>query len=302
MGQAGGGWEDGFAPNVAPQPLSPPGWYPDPWGDPAWRWFDGWVWTGYLAPWAVPEASTGHLNPAFPLDQAVADDLSSGVRWGLGQAIWAYVIVFIGGVPLAILQLVGLSQTALILPGELSIGIGVWLVGRRVARERGGWSRAFGVSWPRRSDLRPAAAFIGLQLVARIVIAGVLTALLSGLRHHGASNIPATSGYSAVVVAELVLAVVVVAPVAEETQFRGVILRALMRRWGFQVSAVVCGIAFGLLHALEGNSGASDLTLGLVMTVFGYLQCVLVRRTGRLAPAMIVHGLTNGLAIALALA
>lgn len=30
-----------------PQPMPPPpGWYPDPWGQAAYRWFDGCQWTG----------------------------------------------------------------------------------------------------------------------------------------------------------------------------------------------------------------------------------------------------------------
>ncbi|MGO8877390.1 MAG: type II CAAX prenyl endopeptidase Rce1 family protein [Acidimicrobiales bacterium] len=29
---------------------SNPGWYPDPWGRSAWRWWDGWSWTGWISP------------------------------------------------------------------------------------------------------------------------------------------------------------------------------------------------------------------------------------------------------------
>lgn len=29
---------------------SNPGWYPDPWGRSAWRWWDGWTWTGWISP------------------------------------------------------------------------------------------------------------------------------------------------------------------------------------------------------------------------------------------------------------
>src|ERR1019366_5715352 len=27
-----------------------PGWYPDPWGRSAWRWWDGWRWSGWISP------------------------------------------------------------------------------------------------------------------------------------------------------------------------------------------------------------------------------------------------------------
>lgn len=251
---------------------------------------------------AIDEQHPSHLNPAFPLDKAVIEDLASGVSWGLGQAIWAYAALFLAAIPIAILQVAfGLSAAAITLPGELSFGVGAWLVGRRVARERGGWSRAFGFGRPARPDLSAAAAFAGLQLLVRVALVALLLQALPGLRHEQVSNVPATGGYGAAVVAQLLLAVVVVAPVVEETLFRGIILRALMRRWNFHVSAAICGVAFGLIHAL-GGSGAVALTLGLVMTAFGYLQCVLVRRTGGLAAAMMVHGVTNGIAMAVALA
>jgi len=284
------------------EPLTPPGWYPDPGGRDALRWFDGSVWTGHLATPTAPSApGRSHLNTEFALDRAVADDLASGVRWGLGQAIWAYAVVFIASVPLGLLQVAGVSTTALTLPGELSLGVGAWLVGRRIARERGGWFAAFVLSLPVRSDLKPAAKFVLLQLLALIVVGAVLVAAFSSLRDQKVSNIPATHGYAAAVIVQLVIGVVIVAPVVEETQFRGIILRAAMRRWNFGISAAIIAIAFGSLHALEGTDGLSALTLGVMMTVFGYLQCILVRRTGRLAPAMIVHGAANGLALAIAL-
>lgn len=284
------------------EPLTPPGWYPDPGGRDALRWFDGSVWTGHLATRRTPAVpGSSHLNADFALDRAVADDLDSGVRWGLGQAIWAYAVVFIASVPLGILQVAGVSTTALTLPGEMSLGVGAWLVGRRVARERGGWFAAFGLSAPERSDLKPAATFVLLQLLARIVVGAALVAAFSSLRDQKVTNIPVTHGYAAAVVVQLVIGVVIVAPIVEETQFRGIILRAAMRKWNFGISAAINAVAFGSLHALEGTSGLSALTLGVMMTVFGYLQCVVVRRTGRLAPAMIVHGVANGLALALAL-
>ncbi len=298
--------QSGSAPNSSetaamPELAAPPGWYPDPGGTGVHRWFDGQIWTEHLAPRPVPPR-VAHLDASFPLDQAVAEDLASGVRWGIGQAVWAYAAILVAIIPAVIGEALHWSTTSLELPGELSLGIGVWLAGRRVARQRGGWATAFGLGSPKRSDLKPAAAFAGVQIVARIVVAFVLVLALPSLRRHPASNVPDTHAYAVLILVQFAVAAILVAPLVEETQFRGIILRALMRRWGFRSSAAVSAVGFGILHAPGATTGAGALALALMMSVFGYVQCVLVRRTGRLAPAMIVHGLANGLAIAVALA
>lgn len=48
-------------------PSAPPGWYPDPSGQPANRWWDGVQWTPHVQPWAPPpkRRSTGWLATAL---------------------------------------------------------------------------------------------------------------------------------------------------------------------------------------------------------------------------------------------
>ena len=36
------------------QTVVPPGWYPDPWGQPGQRWWDGATWTAHFAAYAAP--------------------------------------------------------------------------------------------------------------------------------------------------------------------------------------------------------------------------------------------------------
>ena len=82
----------------------------------------------------------------------------------------------------------------------------------------------------------------------------------------------------------------VVAPVVEELTFRGVgqSLLAFLGRWP---SIVLVGVAFGLAHGL--------LEALLVLVPFGIALAWLRDRTGSVYPGMIVHGLFNGLALAL---
>jgi membrane protease YdiL (CAAX protease family) len=82
-----------------------------------------------------------------------------------------------------------------------------------------------------------------------------------------------------------------VAPVVEELTFRGLgqSLLAFLGRWP---SIVVVGISFGLAHGL--------VEALLVLVPFGIALAWLRDRTKSVYPGMIVHGLFNGVALAVA--
>lgn len=82
-----------------------------------------------------------------------------------------------------------------------------------------------------------------------------------------------------------------VAPVVEELTFRGLgqSLLAFLGRWP---SIVVVGISFGLAHGL--------VEALLVLVPFGIALAWLRDRTKSVYPGMVVHGLFNGVALAVA--
>ena len=82
-----------------------------------------------------------------------------------------------------------------------------------------------------------------------------------------------------------------VAPVVEELTFRGLgqSLLAFLGRWP---SIIVVGISFGLAHGL--------VEALLVLVPFGIALAWLRDRTKSVYPGMIVHGLFNGVALAVA--
>ena len=89
------------------------------------------------------------------------------------------------------------------------------------------------------------------------------------------------------------LAVIVVAPVAEELFFRGFFYRALrswMRVWS---AALTDGIVFGALH-FQGTDTAIILP---IIAVFGVVQCLIYERTGSLFAAIAVHAGFNTVAM-----
>ncbi len=80
---------------------------------------------------------------------------------------------------------------------------------------------------------------------------------------------------------------VVLAPLFEETLFRGVLLPVLTRQWGTWAGVGVSALTFGLAHLSLGEL----LPLVLLGLGLGWLRL----RTGRLAPCVLMHALWNGL-------
>src|SRR5581483_5228823 len=88
-----------------------------------------------------------------------------------------------------------------------------------------------------------------------------------------------------------VLAVVVIAPFAEELFFRGFFFAGLRTNWSLWPSALLSGGIFGLIHAPTGPTAAIPLT-GL-----GVGLAWLYNTTDSVWPCMLAHFLNNALAI-----
>jgi membrane protease YdiL (CAAX protease family) len=293
--------------------VPPPGW-PEP--PPGWTPYPGWRppadwpepprdWT-----WWVPTSPADWLDRRHPLDREVAAGLA-GSSWGLGEVgkffgWYALLTLVVGGIValLAVYLLVGspagvqLTDSIATLVGESGIGVAVLLAGRKAARQSGGWRAALGWSLPRLRDAWVALRWLLLQYGVRVVLGVLLALLIPALRHETVSNTGPVKVATGLPLALLLISAVLVAPVVEEFAFRGLILRAALRRMRFWWAAALSSILFGILHMPEGANAVGAVVLLVLMTGFGVLQCVLVRRVGRLAPGMLVHAAMNAVAVA----
>jgi membrane protease YdiL (CAAX protease family) len=131
----------------------------------------------------------------------------------------------------------------------------------------------------------------------------VVTALYATLtRLHGTEKLPSELGVgkSTAALVGAAVFVCVVAPIAEETFFRGFFFGAL-RRWritvvgrdvGTLLAAIVTGIVFGLAHV--GSAPAQYLVpLGFL----GFILCLVRWRTRSLYPCIALHSVNNSLAL-----
>jgi membrane protease YdiL (CAAX protease family) len=194
------------------------------------------------------------------------------------------------------------ARAALSVTAEALIAVAA-LVAAFPLAGRVGWRRAVGLDAPSRGDVRMTSAWFGFQLATRMSVAYLLVICLPPLRHQRISNLTGLAHASPLAVALLAIAAVCIAPVAEELMMRGLVLRASLRAgMGFWPAAIVNAIIFGGLHVHEGTTVLAGTVLGLSTGAFGFVQCLLVRRTGRLAPAIGVHATTNLVALVVTVA
>lgn len=83
---------------------------------------------------------------------------------------------------------------------------------------------------------------------------------------------------------------VFLAPVVEEVLFRGLLLGALVRRWGQWSGIIISSILFGLMHLSDPWVIPPLMVLGIVL---GWLTV----RSGSLWPAILAHTLNNVIAV-----
>lgn len=197
------------------------------------------------------------------------------------------------------------------LPQPVGIGVtvvaeGVLLVallafGRGIAARGGGWRTAFGLDRIRVADWAPWGLGLAVVWLGRTTVSLVANALSGGRAMAQASNVHlARPGVLEVV--GLALTIVVLAPVAEELMFRGLLLRSFMRRLSFWPAALISTALFAAFHVYEVHTALGAVTLAASVATLGLGNCYLVRITGRLTPGIMVHATFNAVVLAIAVA
>jgi membrane protease YdiL (CAAX protease family) len=239
------------------------------------------------------------------LDRIIAEQLERD------RQPWGWRVAVLPCVALALIAAAATAVTHLVRPRTFTgsfvltiivnvlaygvLGIVVWYAARGIAERFGGWGPAFGLYRPSRRDIGYIASGIGIALAARIAVAVIANGLTSGRAGQQSQNLRLhTTSWPVDVL--LVVVVVIFAPVTEELIFRGLLLRAFMRRVSFWPAALASTFIFAAFHTYEVNTLAGALTLAAIVATLGLTNCVLVRLTARVTPGMFVHAAFNLLA------
>ena len=268
---------------VAPGRDVAAGWYPDPSGQPGWRWWDGGRWAsepggyGYVLSLPDPEPVGG-----LPL-----------------KALWYAAGGLLGGFVLASVVSVLCLAAGFDAYSPLTVVTGLFalwlfLAGAAVlaSKRLGTGSLTRDYRW----GFRPidAARGLGGSIVGRLavtVVTGVILAI-AGHKVTGNTEILKQQQGHPLHLVVVGAGAVIGAPIVEELFFRGLVLRSLASKISYAWAVVIQGLLFGLAHAQPDKDGWTVLAVVAGTASFGMVQGYFASRW-RLGALMVSHGLYN---------
>lgn len=143
----------------------------------------------------------------------------------------------------------------------------------------------------RPTPLRRAVGLAALTIVAFFVFSAIWVVVLNVKEEDTKLLNALGTNETALLLAASALLTTVIAPICEETLFRGYIFAALSKWKGWIPGAILTGVLFGAVHV--GSAPVEDL---IPLGVLGFALCFLYRRTGSLYPCIAVHSLNNSFA------
>lgn len=250
-----------------------------------------------------PSPAAPEPSPAVP--PADGDERRAAVPWGVADA----VAVFAGQVVLTVLllaappgarsplqQLVGdRAAEALRLPAAAAL-LGVVLFAWVGARHRGSVRLLWGARRATPADVgigiaAGLAAFVvcnlGLSLLLQALAGEALPTVQPELRQDARDPRTAPA---------LAVTAILIAPLAEELFFRGLLFQGLHRRLATWPAAGLSGLPFALAHA-EATLEATALVF-LSLFPFGLWLAWLVARRGTVVTAIAAHAAFNAVGVA----
>ena len=245
-----------------------------------------------------------------PPDELLVEHAPPRATWRWWEAVIVTILGFVLGSLVSVpvfLALGGASGQRMNGPGAaagavtyvvLVISLIVWL---QVAHR--GWWRSIG--WPARGNrLREAASGVGWGFASQIGITVAAYFVVSALAAISGRDVevprqvdPSLTGWAVVA---LVVYAVVMAPLAEELVFRGLIFRSVADRRGFWPGAFASAIPFGLIHVVPGE--ALDVSVLVVMMMITGLAWAWIHwRHHNLLVNIATHAAFNAVGVVFAL-
>jgi len=212
---------------------------------------------------------------------------------------------------------------ALIFQWAVFVGVPFWAAKRKGL---GSLSADFGFRFRRFDPILGLGIAVGMQAL----LYGAQKALMAlGVSFHGSDNTGMVTSQAGVWLLVMALGAAVAAPIGEEIFFRGLLLRALLRRFakvdlaaagpaterftagrrraGVIASVLVSAAIFGILHTPFTTGGqeaplSGTIALAMMTGSLGAVFAVVAVRAGRIGPTVCAHIAFNSISLILTIA
>jgi membrane protease YdiL (CAAX protease family) len=267
----------------------PPGWYPDPWHESAYRWWNGTQWTPSVHPHAAHLAAPQYVYAPAPKAPHQSATFAPRAAFGILAATFLSILLAtsVGDHLDFVADWLAVVVVYVVLFGAMYASVLVFsrtLGSGSVRKDFGLAIKAEDIGWG-------ALAFAG-TMVGRIVLA----IFLSNLDDDPVRDVGDSLDLEGAVLLAFAVAALVGAPIVEELVFRGVLQRGLTKLAGAPVAIGLQAVLFSTYHFVPDGSGYSHFYFG-ALVVFGIGAGIAVDRTGRLGPGIVAHAINNAVAV-----
>ena len=228
-----------------------------------------------------------HHDPALDAPWRISDPILVGVVYGIAALATAFVLallrVRVFGSYEALSALEVVQPTLQFLDSVLLAAVTVGWLMQRYPQE---WTRIWG-----QRRVRPRTCILALAAgLAAFLLGGPVARWLSTELLSDSIPVAGVQG-GALLVSFDALTAIVMAPVAEELFFRGLLFQAFARRWNVVSAAILSSVVFSLVHvrSLETQS----LLIAAGVFVAGLVFARLFWRSGTLWAAIVGHMTVN---------
>jgi membrane protease YdiL (CAAX protease family) len=256
---------------------------------------------------AVPslDKEPGVIEPPAPLagqsPAGAAADVPARVPWRWWEALAVFAVTFVvSGIAVAV------AAMSLSAPAALTLSLPalfVVLIVATLGYVRLRYPRALRLLFgPRRPGVGDLAVAIGFGFGGFLVINLLLSLALDTIAHTTGLELPEVQAelrrlaLNADTAPILFVSAVLLAPLAEELFFRGMLFQSLRTHHGLRLGMILSAAAFSLAH-LEPSVLATVLVTASIFPL-GLLLAWLLARRGTLAVPVVVHGVFNLLGVA----
>ncbi len=211
------------------------------------------------------------------------------VRWGLGDFVWVYA----AGIVISIIG----ASIGFAISGDTAGHAGALTTALAAFGQFGGWVAC--IAWVAHAKGRSLQEDFGLRLDIRdwwavfagmglFVVATLLILPLHDMVNESQQVVDDLNAATGAKLAVFAIVAALVAPVSEELLFRGLLLRALRRRFSPAVAIGAQALVFALAHPLLSPT-LGDLVVVPALFLLGVASGIAAESNGDLSASILMH-------------